>query len=248
LIPQSTIYHEAPGPMENVHWLFDKSLFMNQGFLHVPSFVKGVELESLQRELRALVAQESLMVPREGAEHFFKKYQSTSYCYVDRHEYVPTLGALLMAPRLRAIVRELLPKGAVFHASLVQYHKAGEGQAIPWHQDIDAEAVGAGRMFNFILYPFGVDRDSGALFVVPGSHGSTRLPLGEPHGDLPGQMELCPRAGDLIVTDCTLFHKVNHNHSPRDRMSVNLRFRDEELDRKQTQVGIYRNGRVNYGG
>lgn len=221
---------------------------MAQGFLHIPSFVQGAELESLQRELMELIDNKSLMVPREGSEHFFKKYQSTSYCYVNRHEHAPTLAALIHHPHTRLILRELLPDGDVFHASLVQYHKAGEGQAIPWHQDIDAELVGAGQMFNFLLYPFGVDLESGALFVVSGSHGNKRLPLGEPHGDLPGQSYLCPRAGDLVITDCTLFHKVNHNNSMRDRMSVNLRFRDKRLDQKQTSVGIYRNGRVNYAG
>jgi ectoine hydroxylase-related dioxygenase (phytanoyl-CoA dioxygenase family) len=222
--------------------------FQAQGFLHVPGFVQGAELETLQRELKSLIADKALMVPREGSEHFFKKYQSTSYCYVDRHEHAPTLAALIKAPRTRAIVEALLPAGGEFHASLVQYHKASEGQAIPWHQDIDAELLGAGMMFNFLLYPFDLDLESGALFVVPGSHGSTRLPLGEPHGELPGQRHLCPKAGDLVVADCTLFHKVNHNHSGRDRMSVNLRFRHKDLNLKQASVGIYRNGRVNYAG
>jgi ectoine hydroxylase-related dioxygenase (phytanoyl-CoA dioxygenase family) len=65
---------------------------------------------------------------------------------------------------------------------------------------------------------------------------------------LPGQVAVCARAGDLVVTDCTLFHKVNHNHSGRDRMSVNLRFRHQDVNLKQASVGIYRNGRVNYAG
>jgi 6-phospho-beta-glucosidase len=220
----------------------------DQGYVHVPGFVTGERLRSLQRELRELVSDASLMVPREGAEHFFQKYQSTSYCYVDRHQHAPTLAALLDSAELRALVTQLLGEDGVFHASLVQYHRAGEGQAIPWHQDIDAEALGAGKMFNFLLYPFDIDLESGALVVVPGSQGSTRLPLGEPHGALPGEVSMCPRAGDLVITDCTLFHKVNHNHSGRDRMSVNLRFRNRELNLKQASVGIYRNGRVNYAG
>lgn len=227
---------------------FDTARLQVQGFLHLPAFVAGAELKTLQRELEALIADKALMVPREGSEHFFKKYQSTSYCYVDRHAHAPALAALLEAPRTRALVDALLPDGGVFHASLVQYHKAGEGQAIPWHQDIDAEQLGAGQMYNFLLYPYDLDLESGALFVVPGSHGRTRLPLGEPHGDLPGQTHLCPKAGDLVVTDCTLYHKVNHNHSGRDRMSVNLRFRRQDLAPKQASVGIYRNGRVNYAG
>lgn len=234
--------------MDNARVGFDTSLFRAQGFLHLPSFVEGAELAALQRELGALVADKQLMVPREGSEHFFQKYQSTSYCYVDQHEHAPTLAALIDAPRTRAIVAELLPGTGVFHSSLVQYHAAGEGQAIPWHQDIDAETLGPGMMFNFILYPFDLDLESGAIFVVPGSHGTTRLPWGEPHGELPGQLPLCPRAGGLVVTDCTLFHKVNHNHSPRDRISVNVRFRHKDLNLKQASVGIYRNGRVNYAG
>lgn len=238
---------ESPS-VDNTRWLFDKSRFQAQGYIHLPSFVHGAELEALQAEVLALISNKALMVPREGSEHFFKKYQSTSYCYVDRHEQVPTLAALIDHPRLRHIVRELLPEEGLFHASLVQYHKAGEGQAIPWHQDIDPETVGAGQMFNFLLYPFDTSLESGALHVVEGSHGNKRLPSGEPHGDLPGQKHLCPKAGDLVITDCTLFHKVNHNTSGRDRVSINMRFRNGALDRKQTSVGIYRNGRVNYAG
>jgi 6-phospho-beta-glucosidase len=219
-----------------------------QGYLHIPGFLSRDRVGSLQRELRSLVADESLMVPRKGAEHFFEKYQSTSYCYVDRHAHAPTLAALLESAELGALVTLLLGDAGIFHTSLVQYHRAGEGQAIPWHQDIDAEALGAGKMFNFLIYPYDIDLDSGALFVVPGSQGSTRLPFGEPHGELPGQVAVFPKAGDLVITDCTLFHKVNHNHSGRDRMSVNLRFRHRELNLKQASVGIYRNGRVNYAG
>jgi 6-phospho-beta-glucosidase len=227
---------------------FDLAAFQAQGFAHVPALVAGTALAALQHELRALIADRSLMVPRQGAEHFFQKYQSTSYCYADRHAHVPTLAALIDGPELRAIVTALLGEEGVFHGSLVQYHGAAEGQAIPWHQDIDPEEVGPGKMFNFLLYPYDLDLESGALYVVPGSHGVGRLPWGEPHGALPGQVPICARAGDLVVTDCTLFHKVNHNHSPRDRMSVNLRFRHRALGPQQTSVGIYRNGRVNYAG
>jgi ectoine hydroxylase-related dioxygenase (phytanoyl-CoA dioxygenase family) len=234
--------------MENMNVAFDPALFHSQGFMQLPGFVHGAELQALQHELASLIEDRSLMVPREGSEHFFQKYQSTSYCYVDRHAHAPTLAALIDAPRTRAIVTALLPEHGVFHASLVQHHKAAEGQAIPWHQDIDAEQLGAGMMLNFLIYPHDLDLESGALYVVPGSHGRTRLPFGEPHGELVGQIALCPKAGDVVVTDCTLFHKVNHNHSGRDRMSVNLRFRHRDLGLKQASVGIYRNGRVNYAG
>jgi ectoine hydroxylase-related dioxygenase (phytanoyl-CoA dioxygenase family) len=227
---------------------FDLSRFHRDGFCHIESFVSGSELTSLQQELSRLCATPSLMVPREGSEHFFQKYQSTSYCYVDRHDHVPTLAALIDAPRTRALGAELFPEGGLFQTSLVQHHRAGEGQAIPWHQDIDAEQIGAGKMFNFLIYPFDLDLESGVLFLVPGSHGNRRLPLGDPHGDLPGQQAVFAKAGDLVVADCTLFHKVNHNHSQRDRTSVNLRFRHKDLAPKQASVGIYRNGRVNYAG
>lgn len=232
----------------SVNFIFDKNSLKNDGILHMPSFFKGEQLSAIQSQLNQLLQDESKMVERKGSEHFFQKYQSTSYCFVDQLAAFPALNALPGNVLIRAILDGLLPEGSKLKQSLVQHHKAGEGQAIPWHQDVHFEQVPPGKMFNFLIYPFDITEDSGALHYVPGSHVQGRLPVGNPHDPLPGQLSLAPKAGDLIIGDCLLFHKVNHNHSGCDRVSINLRFQSSEVAPEDTQIGVYRNGQVNYAG
>jgi len=232
----------------SVNYIFDKEALLTKGVLHIPSFFKGEQLSAIQSELSQLLQDESKMVERKGAEHFFKKYQSTSYCFVDQLADFPALNALSGNVLIQAILDSLFPEGSKLKQTLVQHNKAGEGQAIPWHQDVHFEQVAPGKMYNFLIYPFDVTEESGALHYVPGSHLQGRLPVGNPHDPLSGQLLLAPKAGDLVIGDCLLFHKVNHNFSGRDRVSINLRFRSSEVAPEDTEIGVYRNGQVNYAG
>ena len=232
----------------SVNYIFDKEALLTKGVLHIPSFFKGELLSAIQSELSQLLQDESKMVERKGAEHFFKKYQSTSYCFVDQLADFPALNALSGNVLIQAILDSLFPEGSKLKQTLVQHNKAGEGQAIPWHQDVHFEQVAPGKMYNFLIYPFDVTEESGALHYVPGSHLQGRLPVGNPHDPLSGQLLLAPKAGDLVIGDCLLFHKVNHNFSGRDRVSINLRFRSSEVAPEDTEIGVYRNGQVNYAG
>ena len=232
----------------SVTFIFDKNRLFNDGLLHIPSFFKGEHLQAIQDEIMQMINDQSRMVPREGSEHFFQKYQSTSYCFVNQHVHYPTLKALEMNVLIDAILRGIFPEGFQLQQSLVQHNKAGEGQAIPWHQDVHFEKVAPSKMFNFLLYPFDTTLESGALHFVVGSHKQGRLPKGEPHESLSGEQAIAPKAGDLIIGDCRLFHKVNHNYSDQDRLSINMRFHSSEVAVEDTNVGVYRNGQVNYAG
>lgn len=232
----------------SVNYIFNKPKLLDDGLLHLPSFFKGEQLLAMQNELLQLISDNTKMVNREGSEHFFKKYQSTSYCYLNQLNAYPTLGKLESNVLLMAILRDLFPEGHVLQQSLVQHNKANGAQAIPWHQDVHFEKVQPAKMYNFLIYLFDVTHESGALHYVKGSHKEGRLPMGNPHDDLPGQAAIAPKAGDLIMGDCLLFHKVNHNHSPLDRVSINLRFYSNSVLEEDTKIGVYRNGQVNYAG
>lgn len=229
-------------------YIFDHQKLTRDGVLHLPAFIKGPELLALQEEVMALVEDDSKMVPREGSEHFFQKYQSTSYCFVNQFEQHPQLKALESHPLLCSLRQSILGEDNQLLLSLVQHNKAGEGQVIPWHQDVHFEQVAPGCVFNFLLYPFDATEESGALHFVRGSHTHGRLPKGQPHDDLPGQEFIVPKAGDLIIGDCLLFHRVNPNCSEQDRISINLRCRSKQVSEADTQIGVYRNGQVNYAG
>jgi ectoine hydroxylase-related dioxygenase (phytanoyl-CoA dioxygenase family) len=219
-----------------------------EGLLHIPSFFKGEQLNAIQSDTNQLIEDRSKMVTREGSEHFFKKYQSTSNCFVNQHESFSALNSLPQNVLLRAILHRLFKEGYELKLTLVQHNKAGEGQAIPWHQDVHFEQVKPCKMYNFLIYPFDVTKDSGALHFVAGSHLQGRLPTGNPHAPLSGESFIVPKAGDLIIGDCRLFHKVNHNYSSQDRVSINLRFHSHLVAAEDTEIGVYRNGQVNYAG
>lgn len=231
-----------------VNFIFDKNRLLKEGILHIPSFFKGDRLEAIQSEINLLINDHSKMVDREGSEHFFQKYQSTSYCFINQLEAFKTLRSLPTNVLIQSILGSLFKEGSELQQTLVQHNKAGEGQAIPWHQDVHFEQVDSSKMYNFLIYPFDVSEESGAFHYVVGSHLQGRLPKGNPHDPLPGQTSLALKAGDLVIGDCLLFHKVNHNYSPQDRVSINLRFHSRDVLPEHTQVGVYRNGQVNYAG
>lgn len=232
----------------SVTFIFDQDQLLDTGILHIPSFFKAQALVAIQDETQQMISDKTKMIAREGSEHFFQKYQSTSYCFVDQHRHYPTLKGLETHVLLNAILNSVFPEGFKLQQSLVQHNKAGEGQAIPWHQDVHFERVSPGKMFNFLIYPFDTYLESGALFYVPGSHKQGRLPKGNPHDPLSGEQSIAPKAGDLIIGDCRLFHKVNHNYSEQDRVSINMRFHSTDVRPEDTQIGVYRNGQVNYAG
>lgn len=231
-----------------VNYIYDKKRLLTEGLLHIPSFFKGEQLSAIQSEISQLIEDQSKMVAREGSEHFFKKYQSTSYCFVNQLESFCALNTLPKNVLINAILSRLFKEGRELKQTLVQHNKAGEGQAIPWHQDVHFEQVDPCKMYNFLIYPFDVTEESGALHYVVGSHLQGRLPKGNPHDPLPGESFIVPKAGDLIIGDCRLFHKVNHNYSSQDRVSINLRFHSSLVATEDTEIGVYRNGQVNYAG
>lgn len=229
-------------------FIFNKKKLLEQGMLHLPSFFKGGFLQDMQKDVQKLIDDKAKMVPRDDSAHFFRKYQSTSYSFVNQTDDFSCLKHLANNPILKTVLCDVFPEGHALQLSLVQHNKAGKGQAIPWHQDVHHDQVNCGMIYNFLLYPFDTFEESGAFHYVPGSQKMGRLPKGEPHDPLSGQTFLTPKAGDLVIGDCLLFHRVNHNRSDRDRISINLRFRASCLNPELTQIGVYRNGQVNYSG
>ncbi len=127
-------------------FLFDRKKFTEEGVLHIPAFFKGEFLKGIQADILALINDQSKMVDRSSSEHFFKKYQSTSYCFVNKLGEFDYLAKLAGVPLLKLLLKEIFPEGYEFHLSLVQHNKSNEGQAIPWHQDVHHEKVEPGKM------------------------------------------------------------------------------------------------------
>jgi ectoine hydroxylase-related dioxygenase (phytanoyl-CoA dioxygenase family) len=79
---------------------------------------------------------------------------------------------------------------------------------------------------TMIWYLTDVDEDSGATFVVPGSHRDTRNPRGPEDGisvtsPIPGDMQITAKAGSVFVQDSRCWHSSPmHNTSAHKRVAI----------------------------
>lgn len=219
-------------------------ILTEQGALHLPAFFSPAESQRLVEEAQVIMSQPALMSPRD--ESFYARYGADNATFVNQHAHGALLGSLVEGPRLASLASSLFPQGAAFHMSLVQLSEPGRRQGISWHQDVDPSQH-EGALYNFLIYPEDLTLESGPLVYVPGSHRAGRLPPGDHYGALPGQRELVARAGDLAIVHGTLFHCVPRNQTGRRRFSINLRFRDARVRADQMTVGVYRNGKFDYG-
>lgn len=141
-------------------------------------------------------------------------------------------------PVLDAATRAVLGGPYAIQGSLVMYsppHSVGQA----WHQD--CPCADANRFnLNRLIYTRDIGAHGGQVVIVPGSHRQGELPAGEPHGDLPGQLVLAPKAGTLLFLHGHCYHKVLPVTS-QPRISVNLRALPQGTPANITDLGVYRN-------
>lgn len=155
-------------------------------------------------------------------------------------EKIGAFIALAEHPRLAEATLAAMPGGFVSMYSLVMFSPAhSKGQS--WHQDCAPIPGKPGHHnVNRLIYLWDVDeRTGGEVVVVPGTHRGQVLPPGGLQDDLEGQVELCPRAGTLVLLHGQTFHRVKPVRRPR--VSVNLRVRPPEAPEDVTDVAVYRN-------
>lgn len=219
-------------------------LLSTTGLLHLPGFFSAAECQLLVHEAQQVMSDASLMSPRD--EQFYARYGADNATFVNRHDRGEFLASLAHGPRLGALAMQLFPEGGAFHMSLVQLSEAGRGQGISWHQDVDPDQH-TGALYNFLVYPEALTLESGPLVYVPASHARGVLPPGGHYEEIAGQRALVAGAGDLVIAHATLFHCVPRNQTGRRRFSLNFRFRDARIPGSAMTVGVYRNGKFDYG-
>lgn len=158
-------------------------------------------------------------------------------------EQVTEFVALAEHAGLAEVTRAAMPGGFVEMYSLVMYSPPmSKGQS--WHQDCAPGQAGHYNV-NRLIYLWDLDeRTGGEVVLVPGTHRGEVLPPGGLQDDLPGQVELRPRAGALVMLHGLTFHRVRPVR--RARVSVNMRVRPPEAPRNVTDVAVYRNMRYRF--
>lgn len=138
------------------------------------------------------------------------------------------LEALWGDPRLARPAADLLGVAEAGPlTSKISYKRAGVGSEFIWHQDYTflegflgpraAEVVTAMVLLD------DADADSGALQIVPGSHGSDPRPDGQPpEPDAPSPVVLAAPAGSVVLFGSLALHCSGPNGSAHDRRALLL--------------------------
>jgi hypothetical protein len=175
--------------------------FRTSGFLILRGLLDPQEARTYFGELEALL-RASFGEPYTGqAAHWAPA--------TDR--YTPFAANLLADERLRAIAVDLLQRPVLGEGTDGSFYVGDT----PWHHD--AVHQGLFEAVKFTLYGDPIDRDSGALRLIPGSH---RSPPPSP-GACP-EVVFEARPGDAVVFDVRVWHAA-FNGGCRLAGSVNYR-------------------------
>ena len=208
--------------------------YVRDGYLLVPGYVSAGWLDRLRavvvakiEESRALTASDDQfdLAPDHSAE---KPNIRRLRKAVDQH---PDLWAFARDPAVVDLVADLLGPDLRFHSSKLNFKWSDGGDAVRWHQDIQAWPHTNFGVLTFGVYLEDTGAEQGPLTVIPGTQ---RGPLYEQFDDegrwtgsvsprdvaaLPTgrAVELCGAAGTVVLLDCRVVHGSAANYSARMR-------------------------------
>lgn len=218
------------------HQLARMDLF---GFLVFPGLLVD-RIERITEEFEAVFA-------RKGVVHDGLR-RSAIVPFIDESEY---LSGLLDDPRIDGILSSLLGADYCYSGSDGNYYTGDTG----WHSDTDFSSTGRGTpprpYVKLAMYLDEVDRDTGALRVVPGSHRfgegfamDLDRVLKNPMehlgltGDQVPAVTLRSTPGDVVVFNQNTKHSSWGGSSRRRMFTINAtpRFGPDELDLLRSEV------------
>lgn len=147
---------------------------------------------------------------------------------VDQH---PDLWAFAQDASVVDLVADLLGPDLRFHSSKLNFKWSEGGDAVRWHQDIQAWPHTNFGVLTYGVYLEDTEPAQGPLTAIPGTH---RGPIFEQFDDagrwtgalaardvatLPvdGAVDLCGPAGTVVLLHCRVVHGSAANDSPRMR-------------------------------
>ena len=213
--------------------------FLRRGYVELQNIFTYADVLNVQKASREILAARAGKY--QHAEAFKIAFEQMTEHYIDPHKHSSTFAALPSRFDLPAIAQEVLDAKVVLWSSLLLCSPKGASHGQSWHQDLDA-TVEQRAACNLLFYPFGMNKDTDRIVVVPGSNRGNRLPAGEAFGPIKGQVELTIPTTSLLVLDCGTFHMVPRNQSSCMRLAVNYRYRKEGLGPSFLNRGVYRGG------
>ena len=208
--------------------------YVEDGYLVVPGHVPPAWLARLRavvahkiEESRALTASDDqfdLAPDHSAARPNIRRLRKA----VDQH---PELWAFATDRTVVDLVADLLGPDLRFHSGKLNFKWSAGGDAVRWHQDIQAWPHTSFSVLTFGVYLEDTESAQGPLTAIPGSH---RGPIFDQFDDQGGwtgavtprdvatlrtgaAVELGGPAGTVVLLDCRVVHGSAANDSPRMR-------------------------------
>jgi len=208
--------------------------YFADGFLAVPGYVGSAWLDRLRtvvsakiEESRTLKASDDQfdLAPDHSAE---KPNIRRLRKAVDQH---PELWAFANDPTVVDLVADLLGPDVRFHSSKLNFKWSEGGDAVRWHQDIQAWPHTNFAVLTFGVYLDDTGPEQGPLTALPGTHHGTIFDQFDDDGRWTGAIgprdvttlpvhavtELCGPAGTVVLLHCRVVHGSATNYSSRMR-------------------------------
>ncbi len=208
--------------------------YFEDGFLAVPGYVGAAWLARLRavvaakiEESRALTASDDQfdLAPDHSAE---KPNIRRLRKAVDQHA---ELWAFAHDPSVVDLIADLLGPDLRFHSSKLNFKWSAGGDAVRWHQDIQAWPHTNFGVLTFGVYLEDTGPEQGPLTALPGTHRGAIFDQFDDDGRWTGAVtardavtlptgtatELCGPAGTVVLLHCRVVHGSAANYSPRMR-------------------------------
>jgi ectoine hydroxylase-related dioxygenase (phytanoyl-CoA dioxygenase family) len=208
--------------------------YFEDGYLVVPGYVGSAWLARLRavvaakieesRALRGSDDQFDLAPDHTAAKPNIRRLRKA----IDQH---PELWAFAIDACVVDLVADLLGPDLRFHSSKLNFKWSAGGDAVRWHQDIQAWPHTSFSVLTFGVYIEDTESEQGPLTAIPGSHRETIFDQFDDDGRWTGAVmprdvatlrtdsavELGGPAGTVVLLDCRVVHGSAVNHSPRMR-------------------------------
>ena len=208
--------------------------YFADGFLTLPGYVGAAWLNRLREvvsvkieEARALSASDDQfdLAPDHSAE---KPNIRRLRKAVDQH---PELWAFAKDPAVVDLVADLVGPDVRFHSSKLNFKWSEGGDAVRWHQDIQAWPHTNFGVLTFGVYLDDTGPEQGPLTALPGTHCGRIFDQFDDDGRWTGALvprdvaalptdattELCGPAGTVVLLHCRVVHGSATNYSSRMR-------------------------------
>ena len=208
--------------------------YAGDGFLVVPGHVSAAWLARLRAVVaakieasRALTASDDQfdLAPDHSAD---KPNIRRLRKAVDQH---PELWAFAQDASVVDLVADLVGPDVRFHSSKLNFKWSAGGDAVRWHQDIQAWPHTNLDVLTFGVYLEDTGPEQGPLTALPGTHRGPIFDQFDDHGRWTGAVmprdvatlatstavDLCGPAGTVVLLHCCVVHGSAANDSPRMR-------------------------------